>query len=154
MSGAAEAYDGIAGRYDALEESNRILAHMRRQSLAILLSSMPRGGRLLELGCGTGTEAVQVARSLRSHVEAFDPAPGAGDVPAQGRRGAGPDPAHVHPSVAPRPGRFVPRRTGDGPGGPRPGPTMGPPLEPTRSPGGGFGTHRRLAGPQAGFPRA
>jgi SAM-dependent methyltransferase len=37
---------------------------------------MPRGGRLLELGCGTGTEALEVSRALGARVLAFDPSPG------------------------------------------------------------------------------
>lgn len=72
---AVAAYDAIGARYANLESENRILRMMRARSLALLLSAMPRGGRLLELGSGDGEEALAVAEGLGASVVAVEPAP-------------------------------------------------------------------------------
>jgi SAM-dependent methyltransferase len=72
---AAAAYTEIAGRYDMLEQEP-VLAYMRSRSLRALKETMPRGGRLLELGCGTGAEAVEIAAALDATVVACDPSSG------------------------------------------------------------------------------
>jgi len=72
---AASAYNAIAGRYEALEHENRILALMRRRSLAALLQALPERARLLELGAGAGEEAAAVAGGRRASVVAVEPAP-------------------------------------------------------------------------------
>jgi SAM-dependent methyltransferase len=64
-----------AEAYDALETENRLLRRGREASLRALFAAMPQRGRLLELGCGTGTEAVAVAARLRCRVVAYDPTP-------------------------------------------------------------------------------
>lgn len=58
---AAAAYDAIASRYDRVPEENRINRHMRRLSLARLLATFRPSFRVLELGCGTGEEALALA---------------------------------------------------------------------------------------------
>jgi SAM-dependent methyltransferase len=70
---AIEAYARLAERFDAIEAENRILRFMRVHSLEAVLAEMPEGGRLLELGSGTGTEAVAVARAKGSKVVAVEP---------------------------------------------------------------------------------
>lgn len=72
---AVAAYDAIGDRYATLEPENRILRLMRARSIAVLLSAMPRGGRLLELGAGAGDEAIAVAKELGAAVTAVEPAP-------------------------------------------------------------------------------
>lgn len=57
----AEAFDSAAQDYDRLYGSNRVMAWMRAQSLALLRSVFPTGGQLLEVGCGTGEEALALA---------------------------------------------------------------------------------------------
>jgi len=58
---AGRAYDALAGRYDALPRENRINAYMRRASLAALTGTFRSGMRVLEIGCGTGDEALALA---------------------------------------------------------------------------------------------
>jgi SAM-dependent methyltransferase len=59
----AAAFDLIAGDYDAAygTEGNAVMTWMRRENLALLHATFPPGSRLLELGCGTGEEAVALA---------------------------------------------------------------------------------------------
>jgi len=72
---AADAYSLIAGRYDELEE-DPVLSYMRSRSLRALRDALPGGGRLLELGCGTGTEAIAIAGELGASVVACEPSAG------------------------------------------------------------------------------
>jgi SAM-dependent methyltransferase len=62
-STTAAAFDLIAGDYDAAygAEGNAVMTWMRRENVALLRSTFPTGSRLLELGCGTGEEAVALA---------------------------------------------------------------------------------------------
>src|SRR5437667_3055221 len=60
---ASLAYDEFATRYDGLLTENRINAYMRREMTRTLLSTFEPGSRLVELGCGTGDEAIALARS-------------------------------------------------------------------------------------------
>lgn len=71
---AAEAYDEYASRYDRLLEENRINAYMRAIVSQSLISTFGAGKRLIEIGCGTGDEALTLA-SHESEVFAFDPSP-------------------------------------------------------------------------------
>lgn len=57
----ASAFDEAAGSYDRLYGTNRIMAWMRGESLALLMSAFRPGSRLLEVGCGTGEEALALA---------------------------------------------------------------------------------------------
>ena len=59
--GGTLAYDELADRYDRVPMENRINRLMRRASLARLLAAFPPGSRILEIGCGTGEEALALA---------------------------------------------------------------------------------------------
>ena len=58
---SATAYDEIAARYDRVPLENRINGYMRRVSLARILGAFPPRSRVLEIGCGTGDEALALA---------------------------------------------------------------------------------------------
>jgi SAM-dependent methyltransferase len=60
------AFDGIAAEYDLREANNPIMQLMRRRSLAMLESTFPHGATLLDIGCGTGTEALWLAKRGRT----------------------------------------------------------------------------------------
>lgn len=60
-STAATAYDAIAARYDAVPVENRINRYMRAVSLERLRTTFHAGQLVLELGCGTGDEALALA---------------------------------------------------------------------------------------------
>jgi ubiquinone/menaquinone biosynthesis C-methylase UbiE len=51
-------FDGLAEKYDAMEAGNPILQWMRQRVQKAALSAFVPGGRLLEVGCGTGTDAL------------------------------------------------------------------------------------------------
>lgn len=61
----ADAFDRIAPGYDAVygPGGNDMMRWLRRESLALLQTTFPRGSRLIELGCGSGEEAVCLARA-------------------------------------------------------------------------------------------
>jgi len=63
----ARAFDAVASHYDAAygPQGNEVMTWMRHESLALLKATFPSGSRLLEIGCGTGEEAVSLARSGR-----------------------------------------------------------------------------------------
>lgn len=70
-----QAFSRAASMYDADEQANIIERWARRRSLSILLGAFKPGDRVLEIGCGTGTEALELARrGIR--VVATDAAPG------------------------------------------------------------------------------
>lgn len=56
-------FDVSAQEYDRRLEANPIERVMRQTSLEILRSAFPTGGRLLELGCGTGAETIPLAEA-------------------------------------------------------------------------------------------
>lgn len=68
------AFDDLAAEYDLREAGNPIMQLMRRRSLAMLESTFPEGATLLDVGCGTGTEAVWLAKRGRT-VFAVDSSP-------------------------------------------------------------------------------
>jgi SAM-dependent methyltransferase len=70
----SHAFDQAARSYDDSYQSNRIMAWMRAQSLAALQAAFPPGSRLLEIGCGTGDEALALSR-LGYQVVATDVSP-------------------------------------------------------------------------------
>ncbi len=70
-----DAFDRIASSFDQVVVRNPINAWMREVNSAILRATFAAGGHLLEMGCGTGTEAIDLARRGCS-VFAFDLAPG------------------------------------------------------------------------------
>ena len=69
---SALAYDMYAVHYDALLSENRINAYMRRTMMALQRETFRPGQRLLELGCGTGDEAIALA-SAGCDVVGIDP---------------------------------------------------------------------------------
>jgi len=72
LAATRDAFDSIAPRYD---DGNPLLERMRQTMWRILESELPPGGRLLDLGCGSGVDAVHMAR--RGHeVLAIDWSPG------------------------------------------------------------------------------
>jgi SAM-dependent methyltransferase len=58
----AQAFDQAAGTYDELYQRNPIMAWMRAESLATLQTHFAPGSHLLEIGCGTGEEALALSR--------------------------------------------------------------------------------------------
>jgi SAM-dependent methyltransferase len=59
----AGAFDQAAGTYDDLYQANPVMAWLRRESLAALQQAFEPGSRLLEIGCGTGEEALALAQA-------------------------------------------------------------------------------------------
>ncbi len=57
----SRSFDRFAVRYDDIVEPNPIHAHLRRRSLDWLDEAFGPGMHVLEVGCGTGTEAVHLA---------------------------------------------------------------------------------------------
>jgi ubiquinone/menaquinone biosynthesis C-methylase UbiE len=68
------AFDDVAAEYDLREADNPIMQLMRRRSLATLESTFSQGTTLLDIGCGTGTEAIWLAKRGRT-IFAVDPSP-------------------------------------------------------------------------------
>ena len=68
------AFDAVAADYDRREADNPIMQLMRSRSLAMLESTFPNGAKLLDVGCGTGTEAIWLAKRRRN-VFAVDSSP-------------------------------------------------------------------------------
>lgn len=58
---AAVAYNRYARHYDSLLSENRINAYMRKSMMHLQRLTFQPGERLLELGCGTGDEALALA---------------------------------------------------------------------------------------------
>ncbi len=71
-SPASSPFDALAADYDRQESENTIRRRMRERSLAVLEATFPSGSSLLDIGCGTGTEALWLANRGR-HVTAIDP---------------------------------------------------------------------------------
>lgn len=59
---AGEAFSLYAPHYDAEQSTNMLARWQRRESLRVLARSFKPGARLLEIGCGTGEEALVLAR--------------------------------------------------------------------------------------------
>jgi ubiquinone/menaquinone biosynthesis C-methylase UbiE len=57
----ARAFDAVANEYDGALGNNALIQHMRERVLARIAATFPRGSRLLDLGCGTGIDAVNLA---------------------------------------------------------------------------------------------
>jgi len=72
---SAEAFSRAAPLYESDEELNPLARWTRRRSLAILDAAFQPGDRVIEIGCGTGVEAIHLARRGVT-VVATDAAPG------------------------------------------------------------------------------
>jgi SAM-dependent methyltransferase len=59
---AQHAFDSIAAGYDAVVEPNPMLQAIRDRTRAAVIERVPPGGRLLDLGCGSGLDAVWFGR--------------------------------------------------------------------------------------------
>jgi len=70
----AQAFDQAARDYDALYQANPLMAWLRQESLATLQAVFPPGSQLLEIGCGTGDEALALGRA-GYHIVATDISP-------------------------------------------------------------------------------
>jgi SAM-dependent methyltransferase len=59
----SQAFNAVASDYDATygPGGNAVMAWLRQENLALLRETFPPGGQLLEIGCGTGEEAVRLA---------------------------------------------------------------------------------------------
>jgi SAM-dependent methyltransferase len=57
------AFDGVAATYGESNAANRTLCEMRARTLAAFVTRAPAGARLLDLGCGPGSDAEQLARN-------------------------------------------------------------------------------------------
>lgn len=62
LSETQRAFDSVAATYDEANTANPILAGMRARTLVLIRSSLPPGSRLLDLGCGPGSDAMALAR--------------------------------------------------------------------------------------------
>ena len=60
------AFDAVAADYDRREADNPVMQLMRERSLAMLESTFPQGATLLDVGCGTGTEAIWLEQRGRT----------------------------------------------------------------------------------------
>lgn len=68
------AFDGVAAGYDRSNTGNRLLCAMRVRVHDTIAEHVPAGARLLDLGCGPGADAVDLA--MRGyHVTAIDWSP-------------------------------------------------------------------------------
>lgn len=61
----SEIFDAIASSYDAVygPQANLVMSRLREENLALLRAVFPLGFRLLEIGCGTGDEALALSQS-------------------------------------------------------------------------------------------
>lgn len=71
----AEAFSRTAEKYDAFADDHPNQTRMRNKVYAHIQRFVPAGSRILELNCGTGTDAVELARR-GYQVHATDIAPG------------------------------------------------------------------------------
>jgi len=71
----AEAFSRTAEKYDAFADDHPNQARMRNKVYAHVQQFVPSGSRILELNCGTGTDAVELAH-CGYRVHATDIAPG------------------------------------------------------------------------------
>ncbi len=79
LADSVSAFDTVAAEYDLREAANPVMQLMRKQSLEILEGTFPQGASLLDVGCGTGTEAIWLTQRGRT-VLGVDPSPQMLDV--------------------------------------------------------------------------
>jgi SAM-dependent methyltransferase len=77
----ARAFDALAIDYDRFygAEGNQAMGWLRGENLALLEATFPPGSSLLEIGCGTGEEALYLARA-GYHITATDVSPQMVDI--------------------------------------------------------------------------
>src|SRR5690349_14875278 len=56
------AFDSVAADYDGPKGNNALIQRMRETVWRTLTDACPPGSRLLDLGCGTGIDAIELAR--------------------------------------------------------------------------------------------
>src|SRR6476469_8900798 len=56
------AFDSVAADYDGPKGNNALIQRMRETVWQTLTDAVPSGTRLLDLGCGTGIDAIELAR--------------------------------------------------------------------------------------------
>lgn len=56
------AFDSVAIDYDGARGNNELIQHMRHTLWDAVRDALPAGSRLLDLGCGTGIDALEFAR--------------------------------------------------------------------------------------------
>ena len=61
LADTQRAFDGVAGSYDRSNAANPILCAMRARVQATLAGCVPVGAHLLDLGCGPGSDATDLA---------------------------------------------------------------------------------------------
>ena len=61
LADTQEAFDRVADGYDRSNRDNPILCAMRARVHRTVAAFAPAGGRLLDLGCGPGSDAVDLA---------------------------------------------------------------------------------------------
>lgn len=57
----SRAFDSVASEYDGPLGNNALIQRMRERVIARIVAAFPPGSRLLDLGCGTGIDAVDLA---------------------------------------------------------------------------------------------
>ena len=62
LADTQRAFDEIAAGYDGPLGNNTLVQAIRARTLAAVTRSVPRGAALLDLGCGTGLDAVALGR--------------------------------------------------------------------------------------------
>jgi SAM-dependent methyltransferase len=84
-------FDAAAERYDADEQGNPVLSHMRERIFHQLCAAFAPGARLIELGSGTGTDARRLVSERSCRVALVDISPRLLDRAEAKVRGARPD---------------------------------------------------------------
>jgi len=69
-----DAFDSVAGDYDGPRGNNALIQRMRARMWHWLDSTFSAASRLIDVGCGTGLDAIRMAR-LGHHVTAIDWSP-------------------------------------------------------------------------------
>lgn len=62
FSDTTRAFDSVAAEYDGPLGNNALIQRMRERVIERIVTTFPPGARLLDLGCGTGIDAVDLAR--------------------------------------------------------------------------------------------
>jgi ubiquinone/menaquinone biosynthesis C-methylase UbiE len=70
-----DAFDSVAADYDGPRGNNALIQDMRSEMWRTLDATFPTGSKIMDLGCGTGLDAVRMARAGH-YVTATDWSPG------------------------------------------------------------------------------